>query len=151
LAILWGCLPDQPRGYHHTPTTGVVYALREALALLVEEGLENVWRRHSECTALLHEGIKKLGLELLVNEPAHRLPVVTAIKVPPGVDWKAVSDYAMSRYKVEIAGSLGANTGSIWRIGIMGQNARPETVQFVLKAFGEGLQHVRQQSAPPKL
>lgn len=151
LAGVWGCLPNHPRGYHHTPAMGILYALREALAIVAEEGLENVWRRQLACTAQLHAGIQELGLELLVKEPAHRLPVVSAIVVPPGIDWLAVSNYAMSRYKVEISGSLGVNSGSIWRIGIMGHNARPEIVQFVLKVFSEGLQHVRQQMAPPKL
>lgn len=151
LAVLWNCIPDANRGYHHTPASALFYTLREALAEMVEEGLEERWRRHSECTALLHKGIERLGLELLVKEPSHRLPVVSSIRVPSDVDWLAVSQYAMNRYKVEIAGSLGSSAGSTWRIGIMGHNARPETVSYVLRVLEESLKTVRNQAKTASL
>lgn len=151
LAVLWGCVRDENRGYHHTLSLALLYTLREALAELVEEGLESRWRRHAECTALFHDGLKNLGLELLVKDPLHRLPVVSAIRVPSDVDWKAVSEYAMNRYKVEISGSLGSNAGSIWRVGFMGHNARPEVVRYVLKVLEESLKIARNQAKTSSL
>ena len=71
--------------------------LREGLALVAEEGLENCWRRHRLCADHLHSGIASLGLELFVANPAARLPTVTTIKVPEGVNWQAVAGHCMKK------------------------------------------------------
>ena len=88
---------------------------------------------------LFHSGIVALGLEFFIPEAFARLPTVTTIKVPDGIDWKAVTVYAMKNYKVEIAGGLGPSAGKVWRIGVMGCNATIERVDLVLKALGEAL------------
>lgn len=142
LANYWGC-DGTARRYHHTGPISSVYAIREGLARLAEEGLEKSWETHRKCAEMLWEGAEKLGLELLVQDKANRLPCVTGIKVPDGVNWKDVSDFAMKTYKVEISGGLGSQAGKIWRVGIMGYNATPENVQKVLQALDEGLKSVR--------
>ncbi len=95
LTIQWQCNdPSIPRIYHHTPPTSLFFALREALAELVEEGIENVWKRHADASQKLHAGLKSLGLKLFVPDPSDRLPTVTTILVPEGIDWKLVTQYA---------------------------------------------------------
>lgn len=74
-----------------------MYALREGLAILAEEGLENVIKRHQDCAAQLYKGIQQLGLEFYVEEEHRRLPSVTTIKVPVNVDWRDVVGYAMKK------------------------------------------------------
>ncbi|KAF6029417.1 AGXT [Bugula neritina] len=140
LANYWGCDGAPARRYHHTAPITSVYQLREALALATEEGLENMWKRHSACSAQLREGVKKLGLSILINEPEHILPTLTGVMVPQGVDWKAVTGYLMKNYRIEISGGLGYTAGQIWRIGLMGYNARPDAVDTLLRAFKEALE-----------
>ncbi|KAK3104534.1 hypothetical protein FSP39_004412 [Pinctada imbricata] len=84
------------------------------------------------------------GLARLADESS-RLPCVSGVKVPDGVNWKDVSNYAMENYKVEIAGGLGAQAGKIWRIGVMGSNATPDNVKMVLRALGEAIKNVQRQ------
>merc|ERR1719336_1777746 len=91
LGEYWNCWPDKGRVYHHTGPVNAMYALREGLAVVAEEGLENCWRRHRLCADHLHSGLASLGLELFVPEAAARLPTVTTIKVPEGVNWQAVA------------------------------------------------------------
>ncbi|XP_071146816.1 alanine--glyoxylate aminotransferase-like [Mytilus edulis] len=141
LSNYWGC-EENPRRYHHTGPIMSVYALREGFSRLVEEGLENSWATHKKCAEMLHEGVQRMGLELFVQDKSVRLPCVTGVKVPAGVNWKEVADYAMNQYKVEISGGLGAQAGKIWRIGIMGYNATPDNVNRVLRALSEALKHV---------
>jgi len=142
LANYWGC-DEGPRRYHHTGMVSSVYALREGLARLAEESLEKSWSDHKACSQMLYKGLEELGLELQVTNEAIRNPCVTTIKVPDGVFWKDVADYAMKNYKVEISGGLGELAGKVWRIGIMGYNCRPENVKLVLRVLGEALNSVR--------
>ncbi|KAK3105138.1 hypothetical protein FSP39_018030 [Pinctada imbricata] len=146
LANYWGC-DDGPRRYHHTGPINCVYALREGLARLAEEGLEKSWANHRHCVEELWEGIEKMGLQLLVKDKANRLPCVTGVKVPNGVNWKEVSDYAMKNHRVEISGGLGQQAGKIWRIGIMGYNATPDNVRRVLRALDDALKFTRGQAS----
>jgi len=140
LGEYWNCWPDKGRVYHHTGPVNSMYALREGLALVAEEGLENCWRRHRLCADHLHSGIASLGLELFVANPAARLPTVTTIKVPEGINWQAVAGHCMKNHLVEISGGLGPSAGKVWRIGVMGNNASIKVVSKVLDAFKEALQ-----------
>merc|ERR550534_2604553 len=142
LANYWGC-DEGPRRYHHTGMVTSVYQLREGLARLSEEGLEKSWADHQQCAEQLYQGLAELGLQCQVEDKAIRNPCVTTIKVPDGIFWKDVADYAMKNYRVEISGGLGELAGKVWRIGIMGYNARPENVKLALGALGEGLKAVR--------
>jgi len=142
LGEYWNCWPGKGRVYHHTGPVNSMYGLREGLALVAEEGIENCWRRHRVCADRLHEGIAELGLEMFVPDPAARLPTVNTIKVPEGLDWKAVTEFCMKNHLVEISGGLGPSAGKVWRIGVMGNNASLKTVNKVLDSFKEGLRSV---------
>jgi alanine-glyoxylate transaminase/serine-glyoxylate transaminase/serine-pyruvate transaminase len=135
IADYWGWFKPQ-RSYHHTGVVSTFYAMREALALVGDEGLSAMWDRHLTAHQQLWKGLTQLGLEPFVEEPKDRLVTVNTIKVPEGVDWAAVTQEAMSHYAVEIAGGLGPTVGKVWRVGIMGaMNARPNAVQQVIEAF----------------
>jgi alanine-glyoxylate transaminase/serine-glyoxylate transaminase/serine-pyruvate transaminase len=98
LAIYWDCNGDNaPRTYHHTPPINLFYGLREGLAQMAEEGLEKMWIRHRQAADRLCAGLRKMGLEFLTENDNERLPTVTAVKVPGGVDWKRVSQYGMNK------------------------------------------------------
>lgn len=142
LANYWGC-DEGPRKYHHTGPINNMYALREGLAILSEEGLEKSWTRHRECAEKLWAGLDKIGLELYVEDKAARLPTVNAVKVPSDVQWKHVSDYAMKNFSVELSGGLGALAGKVWRIGLMGYNATPSNVERILEALGASVEYCR--------
>jgi alanine-glyoxylate transaminase/serine-glyoxylate transaminase/serine-pyruvate transaminase len=125
--------------YHHTGMISMQYAMREALALVADEGIEEMWARHDAVHKQLWEGLSAMGLEPFVKDPKDRLCTVNTIKVPAGVDWAAVCKLAMDKYSVEIAGGLGPTAGQVWRVGLMGYNAHPENVALVLDAFRDAL------------
>ncbi|CAH1800142.1 unnamed protein product [Owenia fusiformis] len=143
LANYWGC-DAGPRRYHHTGPISTLFALREGLAILAEEGLEKSWEKHRRISRLMWEGVEALGLELFVKDEKHRLPTLTGIKIPTGVDWKKVCQYAMNTYKIEIAGGLGPESiGKLWRIGAMGYNATEHNVNTVLRVLSEGIKQCK--------
>eukprot|EP00798_Chlamydomonas_sp_ICE-L_P006579 gene6579-3231_t len=104
------------------------YAMREALAIVTEEGLEPMWKRHLDCHNLLWDGLHSLGLKPFVEKAEDRLITVNTIKVPEGVDFAALIKNAMDKYNVEIAGGFGPSAGKVWRVGIMGNNAKPANI-----------------------
>jgi alanine-glyoxylate transaminase/serine-glyoxylate transaminase/serine-pyruvate transaminase len=126
------------RTYHHTAPTGMVASLHAALGRILEEGLDAVHARHAEAGRLLHEGLEKMGLELFAAEGA-RLPELTTVRVPDGVDAAAVRRELLERYDLEIGGGVGAYAATVWRIGLMGQNATPDKVTLLLAALAEVL------------
>ncbi|KXZ49207.1 hypothetical protein GPECTOR_22g797 [Gonium pectorale] len=128
------------RSYHHTGPVSTFYAMREALALVAEEGLESMWARHQAMHKRLWDGLRGMGLKPFVEKDEDRLITVNTIKVPEGVDWAALVKHAMDTYSLEIAGGLGPTVGKVWRVGIMGYNAKPQNVELVLTAFKDGLQ-----------
>jgi alanine-glyoxylate transaminase/serine-glyoxylate transaminase/serine-pyruvate transaminase len=127
-----------PRVYHHTAPMHLYYALREALRLVAEEGLAERWARHRRVAEVFWGGLEELGLMPHVI-PEHRLPSLTTVRVPDGVDAAAVSRRLLTEYNIEIAGGLGDLAGKVWRVGLMGFNARRETVAVLLRALGEVL------------
>ncbi|XP_030183683.1 serine--pyruvate aminotransferase isoform X1 [Lynx canadensis] len=139
LANIWGC-DGKPRIYHHTTPVVSLYSLRESLALIAEQGLENSWRQHREVTAYLHGRLQGLGLQLFVKDPALRLPTVTAVAVPAGYDWRDIVNYVMDHFDIEITGGLGPSMGKVLRIGLLGCNATRENVDRVIQALREALQ-----------
>jgi aspartate aminotransferase-like enzyme len=124
------------RTYHHTAPTGMVVSLHAGLGRILEEGLDAVHARHADAGRLLHEGLAELGLELFAAE-GYRLPELTTVKVPDGVDSAAVRKELLERYDLEIGGGVGAYAATVWRIGLMGANATPEKVLLVLAALGD--------------
>jgi alanine-glyoxylate transaminase/serine-glyoxylate transaminase/serine-pyruvate transaminase len=126
----WG----QERTYHHTAPINMNYALREALRLVAEEGLEARWQRHRDNAELLWCELADLGIECHVAQP-YRIPSLTTARVPDGVDAKAVCKRLLAEYNIEIAGGLGELAGKVWRIGLMGFNSRRENVELMLSAL----------------
>jgi alanine-glyoxylate transaminase / serine-glyoxylate transaminase / serine-pyruvate transaminase len=129
------------RTYHHTAPTAMVASLHAGLGRILDEGLENVWARHEAAGAMLQDGLQKMGLELFAEEGA-RLPELTTVKVPEGVDSAAVRKVLLERHGLEIGAGAGAFAGSVWRIGLMGHNARPDAVLLVLAALQDALDQV---------
>ncbi len=115
LASYWG----KERFYHHTAPINMVYALHEALRIVFEEGLEKRFARHARLGSALQAGVEAMGLELLVEEE-YRLPQLTAIRVPAGVDDAKVRGKLLDEYNIEIGGGLGVLKGKLWRVGLMG-------------------------------
>jgi len=129
---------SQDRAYHHTAPIQNVYALHEALRLLLEEGLEARWRRHALHARALWAGLAAVGLALLVPE-RERLVPLTAVRVPDGVDEARVRRFLLERYSLEIGGGLGELRGRIWRIGLMGAGAKRANVELVLAGLRAAL------------
>ncbi|MFW6183894.1 MAG: pyridoxal-phosphate-dependent aminotransferase family protein [Chloroflexota bacterium] len=126
----WG----SERTYHHTAPINMNYALREALRLVAEEGLEARWERHRQTAELFWEGLEALGLSCHVPRET-RLPSLTTVVIPEGVDGKVVSSRLLEEYNIEIAGGLGELGGKVWRVGLMGFNSRAENVLLLLQAL----------------
>jgi alanine-glyoxylate transaminase/serine-glyoxylate transaminase/serine-pyruvate transaminase len=122
------------RTYHHTAPTGMVVSLHAGLGRILEEGLDAVHARHAEAGRMLHEGLQELGLELFAAE-GHRLPELTTVRVPDGVDSAAVRKELLERYDIEIGAGAGAFASSVWRIGLMGANATPDKALLILAAL----------------
>jgi alanine-glyoxylate transaminase/serine-glyoxylate transaminase/serine-pyruvate transaminase len=126
------------RVYHHTAPISMVYALREALRLVLEEGLEPRFERHRRHSAALVAGAAALGCELQAQE-GRRLSSLNCLKVPAGVDDAALRKVLLDGHGIEIGGGLGPLAGKVWRIGLMGESARQENVLAVLAALEQGL------------
>lgn len=130
----WG----SDRKYHHTAPINLTYAIREALRLLAEEGLEARWQRHQTTAEALWDGLAAMGLECHVAQE-HRLPTLTTVQVPEGVDAKAVGRTLLNEHNIEVGGGLGELAGKVWRIGLMGANSHRDRVDALLEALGKVL------------
>lgn len=119
---------------HHTEATSMLYALREGVRIVLEEGLEARFARHLLNEDALIRGITAMGLKIYGN-PACKLPVVTCIAIPDGVDGESVRTMLLEDFHIEIASSFGPLKGKIWRIGTMGYSCRKKNVLHVLGAL----------------
>jgi alanine-glyoxylate transaminase/serine-glyoxylate transaminase/serine-pyruvate transaminase len=126
----WG----SDRAYHHTAPISMNFALREALALLVAEGLEARIARHVQNGKAIQAGVAAMGLKLATAE-GHRLPQLTCILIPDGIEDLAVRRRLLTEWGIEIGGGLGPFKGKAWRIGMMGHGSRRENVTLVLSAL----------------
>ncbi|MCG8306316.1 MAG: alanine--glyoxylate aminotransferase family protein [Cytophagales bacterium] len=124
------------RAYHHTGPVSAMYAMREALRLVLEEGLENRFERHRQNHLLLKEGLEALGFEFLVREE-FRLPMLNAVKLPDGVEDGPARKRLLDEYNIEVGGGLGDFAGKIWRIGLMGNSSTPNHIHQLLGALKE--------------
>ena len=137
----WG----EERFYHHTAPITMCYAVREALRLVYEEGLEARWKRHQLNSDALMAGLLAMGLQPFAQE-GYRLPSLNAVRVPKGIKDASVRGRLLRDYSIEIGGGLGALKGQIWRIGLMGYNSTKKTVltalsalETILRAEGHGV------------
>ena len=128
----WG----SARTYHHTAPISMNYALREALRLVHEEGLEARFARHRLHAEMLWQGLEEFGFAMHVPL-AYRLPTLTTPCVPEAISEKEVRARLLADYNVEIAGGLGVLAGKVWRIGLMGYSSRRENVTLLLAALKE--------------
>ena len=134
----WG--PE--RTYHHTAPVNMLFALAEGLRIVRDEGLEARFARHRVAHERLETGLAKLGLGLLPPEGA-RLPMLNAVEVPDGLAESVVRRALLERHDIEIGAGLGELRGRVWRIGLMGHNARPEVVDRLLGALAEEIERAR--------
>lgn len=134
LSLIIDYWAGQKRSYHHTAPINMLYALHEALALLMNEGVEAAYERHATAHERLVAGLASLGLEMFVDEP-HRLPMLNAVTVPDGVDEASVRRRLLEEHDIEIGAGLGDLAGRVWRIGLMGHTARAENVDRFLEAL----------------
>ncbi len=119
---------------HHTEATSMLYALREGLRLVLEEGLEERFSRHAFHEKALVAGIEAMGLKLFGNKE-NKLKTVTCIEIPAGIDGESVRSMLLNEFGIEIASSFGPLYGKIWRIGTMGYSCRKENILIVLAAL----------------
>src|SRR6202161_4839261 len=120
--------------YHHTAPISMFYALREALLVIAEEGIENRWERHRRSHRSFVKGIEAMGLRMYVPE-AHRITTLNTVCVPEGMDEAKVRRRLLDEPGIEIAGGFGPLAGKVFRIGVMGPLATDDNVQFFLKEF----------------
>jgi alanine-glyoxylate transaminase/serine-glyoxylate transaminase/serine-pyruvate transaminase len=124
------------RTYHHTAPVSMVMSLHAGLGALLDEGLDAAVARHAECGRLLQEGLVDLGFALFAAE-GHRLPELTTVWVPEGLDDAKARATLLDRYGIEVGGGLGEFAGRVWRVGCMGHTARPRNVTLLLGALAE--------------
>ncbi len=125
---------SQSRFYHHTAPVSMIYALYEALALIVEEGIEARIQRHLRHGSALQKGLQAMGLTLHAQED-YRLSTLTTVRIPTGIDDLRVRQRLLNELGIEIAGGLGSLKGQIWRIGLMGHSSRVENVLLILSSL----------------
>jgi len=122
------------RTYHHTAPVSSIYALREALRLVLEEGLEARFERHRRNHELLREGLEALGFEFIVA-PQYRLPQLNTVRIPAGLEDAPVRARLLNDYNIEIGAGLGEFAGKAWRIGLMGCSSTENHVHMLLAAL----------------
>ncbi len=122
------------RTYHHTAPISALYGLAAGLDLVADEGLDARLARHQRLGAMLHEGLEALGLELLA-QPGHRLPQLTTVALPDGVDEAALRSRLLAEHGIEVGAGLGDFAGRAWRIGLMGRSCTEGNVRLLLAAL----------------
>ena len=127
---------DGARAYHHTAPISMLYALHAGLGVVLSEGLEQTLGRHQSCGDELHSRLPDLGFELWAQE-GYRLPELTTVSIPEGLDDVKSRQHLLDRYGIEIGGGLGPVAGKVWRIGCMGHTARMRNVTLLLGALEE--------------
>jgi alanine-glyoxylate transaminase/serine-glyoxylate transaminase/serine-pyruvate transaminase len=126
------------RTYHHTAPVAMVASLHAGLGRILDEGLDLVFERHRAAGERLQSGLLDLGLELFAAE-GHRLPELTTVRVPDGVDSAKIRHQLLTEYGIEIGGGAGEYATTVWRIGLMGHNARLERAELILAALRQVL------------
>jgi alanine-glyoxylate transaminase / serine-glyoxylate transaminase / serine-pyruvate transaminase len=138
LAMLADYWAEGKRAYHHTAPISMVYALREALNIVLEEGLEARFARHRRHSAALMAGLAQLGCTPNAAE-GHRLPSLNCVQTPHGIEEAPIRKALLLDHGIEIGGGLGPLAGKVWRVGLMGEGARQESVFAVLAALEQAL------------
>jgi alanine-glyoxylate transaminase/serine-glyoxylate transaminase/serine-pyruvate transaminase len=129
---------DGARAYHHTAPTNMVVALREALQIVQEEGLEPRWERHAKAHEALRSALAQLGFERVAPEGEQLHPLL-AVRVPEAVDYAGTRAALLQNHDIEIAAASGPFADQVWRIGVMGEGARPEPQERLVRALAREL------------
>jgi alanine-glyoxylate transaminase/serine-glyoxylate transaminase/serine-pyruvate transaminase len=133
----WG----KERFYHHTAPISMIYALRESLRLVLEEGLENCFNRHQLHSKALVAGLEAMGLKMVVLA-SYRLPELNAVYIPEGINDAMVRSALLNEYGIEIGGGLGKFKGKVWRVGLMGYSSKKANVMLFLSALEDILTYL---------
>ncbi|MBK6339266.1 MAG: alanine--glyoxylate aminotransferase family protein [Bacteroidetes bacterium] len=128
----WGSF--EKRSYHHTAPVNSFYALHESLVILMEEGLENSWSRHTRNHLYLSDAMATLGMDFYVEAP-YRLPQLNTILLKEGMDDAAIRKSLLLDYGIEVGAGLGAGFGKLWRIGLMGYGSNIENIDRLMNAL----------------
>ncbi|PIE69544.1 MAG: alanine--glyoxylate aminotransferase [Deltaproteobacteria bacterium] len=138
LSMITAYWEGNTRVYHHTAPINMMYALYQALDLILTEGMDKVFERHEKAHNQLVQGLETLGISLLVD-PEFRLPMLNSVVIPEGVDDASVRQTLLNTYHIEIGAGLGPLAGKIWRIGLMGHTAREANVNRLVSALSKEL------------
>lgn len=122
------------RSYHHTPPINMIYGLHTSLKEILEEGLENRWQRHAEAANYLIQEMEPFGFSPFVPE-GERLNPLTTLSLPEGLDEAGMRGRIRNEHMIEVGAGLGPMAGKIWRIGLMGNNAAPSSVDQLVEAL----------------
>jgi alanine-glyoxylate transaminase / serine-glyoxylate transaminase / serine-pyruvate transaminase len=129
---------ESARAYHHTAPTNMVVALREALRIVQEEGLEPRWARHEKAHEALRRALAELGFERIAPDGEHLYPLL-AMRLPEGVDDAPTRRALLTEHGIEVAAASGPFAGQAWRIGVMGEGARPTAQERLVRAIAREL------------
>jgi alanine-glyoxylate transaminase/serine-glyoxylate transaminase/serine-pyruvate transaminase len=121
--------------YHHTAPITSFYALREGLALVCEEGVQNRFDRHVKMHQEFVRRIEAAGFRMFVTDPARRITTINAIHVPDGVDPVKSRKALVDKYGIDIGGGYASLANKIFRVGLMGPLATPENVDMLVGAM----------------
>lgn len=122
------------RAYHHTGPISMIYSIHEALRIVLEEGLEARFARHTKNHEILRDGLEQMGFEFLVA-PEYRLPMLNAIIIPDGFDDAKIRNRLLNEYNIEIGAGLGEFAGKVWRIGLMGESSTINHINMLISAL----------------
>ena len=135
----------EKRVYHHTVSMSLIYALREGLQVILEEGLAARYARHERNAHALLAGAEAIGLQPAAAE-GYRAPMLTTLRIPDGIDDATIRGRLITDYGIEIGGGLGIFAGKAWRVGLMGDSSNERNVMLFLNAlekllieFGHGV------------
>lgn len=134
MTLLEAYWSGEVRNYHHTVSMSMIYALHESLRVVLEEGLEDRYKRHERNAAALIAGATAIGLKPIVQE-GYRAPMLTTINIPDGIDDVDIRNRLIEDFGIEIGGGLGIFKGKAWRIGLMGESSTQRNVLLVLSAL----------------
>jgi alanine-glyoxylate transaminase/serine-glyoxylate transaminase/serine-pyruvate transaminase len=139
-----------PRAYHHTAPINMIYALHEGLRIVDEEGLDARWERHAVAHEALRRALAVLGFARLAPE-GEQLSSLLCVRVPEGLDEAPVRGALLLEDGIEVSGGLGPLTGQVWRIGVMGEGARPEPQERLVRAVARRVSAIDEEAAVREL
>ncbi len=125
---------ETQRVYHHTSPITMIYAMRESLRMMMEEGIKGRHDRHARVAAGLRAGLTAMGLNL-ATDPGYQLNPITVVNAPAGIDEAVVRSRLLNEFDIEVSGGLGEFRSKVWRIGMMGEGAREGSVLSILSAL----------------